>query len=79
MTQNETNSKEWNDETNWSRPLWLGIYFSKKDNRSWVPKIVPKLGWTVNLGNPAGVAWFVGIMAAAILTAFCAGWLVATP
>lgn len=79
MTQDEINSKEWNDPSNWSRPLWLGIYFSKKDTRSWVPKIVPKLGWTVNLGNPAGAAWFVGIMAAAILAAFCTGWLIATP
>lgn len=78
MTQEEINSQEWHDESNWSRPLWLGIYFSKKDTRSWVPKIIPKLGWTVNLGNLAGAIWFIGIIAAAIVAAFFAGWLTAS-
>ena len=78
MTQEEINSQEWHDENNWSRPLWLGIYFSKKDTRSWVPKFHPILGWTVNLGNRAGAAWFIGIIAGALVAAFIAGWLTAS-
>ncbi|WP_417441235.1 hypothetical protein [Idiomarina sp.] len=78
MTQEEINSQEWHDESNWSRPLWLGIYFSKKDTRSWVPKFYPILGWTINLGNRAGAAWFIGIIAGALVAAFFAGWLTAS-
>ncbi len=75
MTQEEINSAEWKDPLNWAYPRWLGIYFSKKDTRSWVPKPTPVLGWTVNLGQPKGVAWGLGIIAAGLAVAFLAGWL----
>ena len=78
MTQDEINSVEWNDPRNWSSPRWLGIYFSKNDTRSWVPKPIPILGWTVNLGHPKGVAWGLGIIAVALVVAFFAGQLLAT-
>ncbi|KPD20785.1 DUF5808 domain-containing protein [Idiomarina zobellii] len=78
MDQDDINNTEWNDSTNWSPPRWLGIYFSKKDSRSWVPKPFPILGWTVNLGQPKGVMWALLIGAAALAIAFLAGWLSAT-
>jgi len=51
MTQDESNRKEWEDSDNWSGP---GFYFSKKDSRVWVPKSIPWMGWTLNIGQPAG-------------------------
>jgi uncharacterized membrane protein len=60
MSQEEINEAEWNNPDNWSK----GLYFSKKDNRVWVPKQIRSLGWTVNLGQGKGAAtlmWtFVG-------------------
>ena len=38
-------------------PQWLSVYFSKRDSRVWVPKQIPALGWTLNLGQRAGVFW----------------------
>lgn len=77
MTQDDINQAEWDDPANWSPPRWLGIYFSKTDTRNWVPKPIPILGWTVNLGRPGGVAWGLGILAAAIALSFLAGWTAA--
>ncbi len=51
MTQDEINEKEWGNPDNWSGP---GFYFSKKDSRVWVPKSIPWMGWTLNLGHPTG-------------------------
>jgi uncharacterized membrane protein len=32
---------------------WRGaIYFNRKDPRIGVPKFVPGMGWTFNMGNP---------------------------
>ena len=78
MNQDEINSAEWNNPENWSSPRWLGIDFSKQDVRSWVPKPIPKLGWTVNLGQPKGVAWGLALFTGAIVVAFLSGWFVAT-
>ena len=62
MTQDEINRREWENPDNWSGP---GFYFSKKDNRVWVPKSTPWMGWTLNIGHPAGAyllfAFFIGI------------------
>ncbi|RUO30832.1 hypothetical protein CWE12_06230 [Aliidiomarina sedimenti] len=74
MSQEEINQNEWKRSENWSRPRWLGLYFSKKDTRSWVPKQVPALGWTLNLGQPKGALWAVTLVVAAILIGVVAGW-----
>jgi uncharacterized membrane protein len=62
MTQDEINRSEWEDPANWSDSL-VGIYFSKRDTRVWVPKRRPTWGWTLNLGQPAGALWLVGLLA----------------
>ncbi len=62
MEQNEINRAEWENPDNWTGPKWLSVYFSKKDTRTWVPKQIPALGWTVNLGKTAGVFWLVGFV-----------------
>lgn len=62
MTQDEINRNEWENPANWSDSL-IGIYFSKRDTRVWVPKRRPTWGWTLNLGQPAGAMWLVGLLA----------------
>lgn len=64
MNQEAINETEWRDSSNWTGPGWLSVYFSKRDSRVWVPKRIPGLGWTLNLGRPAGLFW---------LTAFVVG------
>ncbi|RUO71311.1 hypothetical protein [Pseudidiomarina salinarum] len=73
MTQDDINSQEWHDAKNWLGPRWLGIYFSKKDARSWVPKPGPILGRAINLGNPAGAMWATGIVLVLIVLSFLTG------
>lgn len=40
----------------------MAIYFSKNDTRTWVPKRLPWMGWTLNLGRAGGVYWLVGFL-----------------
>lgn len=63
MTQQEINEAEWKNRDNWSGPGFVAFYFSKKDTRTWVPKSIPWMGWTLNLGKPAGARWLVGLLA----------------
>jgi len=58
MNQHEANRREWENPDNWS----CGFYFSKKDTRVWVPKSLPWMGWTVNLGTRGGALWLIGIL-----------------
>lgn len=58
MSQREINDAEWNNPDNWSG----GFYFSKKDSRTWVPKSIPWMGWTLNIGRPAGAYWLLGFI-----------------
>lgn len=58
MNQREINDAEWANPDNWS----MGLYFSKRDQRVWVPKSVPALGWTLNLGARAGASWMIALM-----------------
>lgn len=60
MSQMEINKAEWSNPENWS----MGLYFSKKDSRTWVPKSIRWMGWTLNLGKRAGVCWMLGILIA---------------
>ena len=62
MTEDEINRQEWQNSDNWSGPKWLSVYFSKKDSRTWVPKQIPSMGWTINLGKSAGVWWLFGVL-----------------
>ena len=59
MNERETNEAEWENPENWSGPGWVSFYFSKKDTRTWVPKSIPWMGWTLNLGKPAGARWLL--------------------
>lgn len=80
MDQQEINRQEWENPENWSGGLF-GLYFSKRDTRIWVPKSVPALGWTVNVGHPAGARWLMLLLllptfvmlGVLFLLAFCAG------
>ncbi len=58
MDQKEINETEWKNPDNWSGQF----YFSKKDTRTWVPKSIPWMGWTLNLGTPAGAGWMLGFL-----------------
>ncbi len=58
INQKEINRAEWSNPDNWS----VGFYFSKKDSRTWVPKSIPWMGRTVNLGNRAGAFWMIGFL-----------------
>lgn len=62
MNQLQINEAEWADERNWSGPRWLGCYFSKRDTRTVVPKRIPGMGWTINLGRSSGVLVLVAIL-----------------
>lgn len=76
MTQQDSNQQEWENPTNWSGPRWMGIYFSKRDTRTWVPKSKPILGWTLNFGQPMAVIWAALFMTVITLLAFGAGFFV---
>jgi hypothetical protein len=60
--QDAINDAEWRDPRNWTGPKWLSVYYSKRDSRVWVPKQIPMLGWTVNLGHPKGLAVLLGLI-----------------
>lgn len=62
MNQDEANRAEWENPANWSDSV-VGLYFSKRDPRTWVPKRPPGIGWTLNLGHPSGAWWLVGLIA----------------
>jgi serine/threonine protein kinase len=65
--QSAINETEWNNPRNWTGPKWFSVYFSKRDSRAWVPKQIPALGWTVNLGNSRGAFALFAIVAAIFL------------
>ena len=62
MDQQAINQTEWANPANWSGPRWVSVYFSKRDSRVWVPKQIPRFGWTINLGRCAGVVWLIGFL-----------------
>ena len=51
MDQDQINHLEWKNPNNWSGPTWRSLYFSKRDSRIFVPKQMPVMGWTLNLGR----------------------------
>lgn len=52
----------WNNPANWSHRGISGMYFSKQDNRVWVPKPNARFGWTLNLARPAGALLLLGAL-----------------
>lgn len=62
--QKAINQAEWSNPDNWSGPRLVSIYFSKKDTRTWVPKQIPWMGVTLNLGKTSGVLLFLLIIIA---------------
>ena len=66
MTQNEINHQEWSDPRNWKGGL-LGIYHSRRDTRSIVPKRNPAFGWTLNTARPGGMAIMVLLLGLVIV------------
>jgi uncharacterized membrane protein len=62
MDHNGSNRTEWENPANWSGPKWASVYFSKRDTRTVVPKQLPWMGWTVNLGKTAGVFTLMGVL-----------------
>jgi uncharacterized membrane protein len=64
----EIEQAEWANPDNWGDGP-MGLYFSKRDRRLWVPKRQPGIGWTLNLAHRAAGLWIVGfgILAAAIV------------
>lgn len=64
MDQRQINKAEWANPDNWGGPRWLSVYFSKKDTRTWVPKQIPWMGWTLNLARTSGVVLFLLIIIA---------------
>ena len=58
MDQKEINETEWKNPDNWSDQF----YFSKKDSRTWVPKSIPWMGWTLNIGRTTGAYGLLGII-----------------
>jgi len=75
MDQKEINKAEWANPDNWTKGSNLFcVYFSHKDSRTWVPKRIPWMGSTLNLGKATGVMWLIGFLVgipAAILFIIC--------
>ena len=61
MDQHAINEAEWKKPENWSGSRRI-FYFSKKDNRTWVPKSIPWMGRTINLAHSAGACWLLGFI-----------------
>lgn len=67
--------RAWRDPSHWNHGM-LGIggfYFAKEDDRFWVPKANPWLGWTVNLAHPLAPIVFVGVLGACAVAAAALG------
>ena len=63
MNQDEINQADWENPDNWTKGSKLMcVHFSHKDSRTWVPKRIPWMGVTMNLGKVAGVAWLTGFL-----------------
>jgi uncharacterized membrane protein len=66
MSQRERDDEEWNDPANWHGGI-LGIYYSKRDSRSFVPKRNPLMGVTINFARPGGIVFLFLILAFAVI------------
>lgn len=78
MDQRALNSAEWENPRNWTGPKWLSLYASRQDTRLWVPKQIPALGWTLNLGHKRGWVYLSGMLLAAAAFVVITNVVVAT-
>ena len=67
-TDNERDEAEWHNPANWHGGP-LGIYFSRRDSRSFVPKRIPAMGVTINFAHKEGVAVLLGLVGFVVLLA----------
>jgi uncharacterized membrane protein len=56
--QDLINQQEWERPENWTG--WLGTYRSERDERTWVPKRNPVMGWTLNFAHRNAWWWLLG-------------------
>lgn len=65
-TDNERDEAEWRNPANWHGG-WLGIYYSKRDSRSFVPKRNPNFGVTINFARKEGIVLLLCVLAVVLL------------
>ena len=65
MPQSEIDDAEWRNASNWHGG-WLGVYYSRVDSRSFVPKRNPIMGFTINFARTGGIVFLVVILGFAI-------------
>ena len=58
-------SEEWNNPSNWTAGLF---YKSRVDRRIFVPQKLPGGWFTINLGQPAGIAIAVVLLVVLVIT-----------
>ena len=57
---NQETKNSWHDDpTNWKMGLF---YFNPKDKRTFPPKRIEGLGWTINFANPYSIAVMIGMI-----------------
>jgi uncharacterized membrane protein len=66
--QELVNDAEWAKPENWTR---FNTYRSARDNRFWVPKKNPRLGWTINFAHRG--AWWAMLAPAIVPTGLLLG------
>ena len=57
--QTRINQAEWERPENW--PGWPGLYRSERDNRLFVPRRNPTMGWAINLAHRASWWTLLGL------------------
>ena len=67
MPQSKLDDAEWRNPANWHGG-WLGIYYSRVDSRSFVPKRNPIMGFTINFARPGGIVFLIVILGFALGT-----------
>jgi uncharacterized membrane protein len=66
MTELEIDEAEWQNSAKWHGG-WLGLYYSRRDSRAFVPKRRQAMGVTINFAKPLGVYYLIGIFGFAAL------------
>jgi uncharacterized membrane protein len=62
MTQDEIDESEYQNPANWHGGS-LGLYYSKRDSRAFVPKRPGAFGAAINFAHLSGVLFLAGILA----------------
>jgi uncharacterized membrane protein len=64
--QAEIDEAEWQNSANWHGGI-LGVYYSRRDSRSLVPKRSAWMGMTINFARPLGVWLLIAILTLSLL------------